>query len=33
VFLLAEPLGRHPLLIEIVVERARQADEHARPGC
>jgi sirohydrochlorin ferrochelatase len=33
VFLLAEPLGRHPLLIEVVVERARQADEHARPGC
>ncbi|MCS7045699.1 MAG: CbiX/SirB N-terminal domain-containing protein [Gemmataceae bacterium] len=24
-FLVAEPLGRHPLLIEIVLERARQA--------
>jgi sirohydrochlorin ferrochelatase len=26
-FLLAEPLGRHPLLAEIVAERARQALE------
>jgi sirohydrochlorin ferrochelatase len=26
-FRLAEPLGPHPLLLEIVAERARQADE------
>ena len=24
-FVLAEPLGRHPLLAEVVVERAREA--------
>ena len=24
-FVLAEPLGRHPLLVEVVVERAREA--------
>jgi sirohydrochlorin ferrochelatase len=28
-FRLAEPLGRHPLLLEIVAERARQAEEQA----
>ncbi len=26
-FVLAEPLGRHPLLVEIVLERAEQAGE------
>jgi sirohydrochlorin ferrochelatase len=26
-FRLAEPLGRHPLLLEVVAERAREADE------
>lgn len=26
-FRLAEPLGRHPLLLEVVAERARQAEE------
>ncbi|MCS6977466.1 MAG: CbiX/SirB N-terminal domain-containing protein [Gemmatales bacterium] len=25
-FILAEPLGRHPLLVEIVLQRAREAD-------
>ena len=28
-FRLAEPLGRHPLLMQIVLERARQADDRA----
>lgn len=28
-FRLAEPLGRHPLLIEVVIERIREADAHA----
>jgi sirohydrochlorin ferrochelatase len=27
VFLLAEPLGRHPLLIDIVLERAHEAEQ------
>jgi sirohydrochlorin ferrochelatase len=26
-FLLAEPLGRHPLLVDVVADRARQAQE------
>jgi sirohydrochlorin ferrochelatase len=26
-FRLAEPLGRHPLLLEVVADRAREADE------
>lgn len=26
-FLLAEPLGRHPLLIEVAAQRAREAEE------
>ncbi len=29
-FHLAEPLGRHPLLLEIVADRARQAEEGSR---
>jgi sirohydrochlorin ferrochelatase len=28
-FLLAEPLGRHPLLLEIVADRAREAEDRA----
>jgi sirohydrochlorin ferrochelatase len=28
-FILAEPLGRHPLLIDVVVDRARQAERAA----
>jgi sirohydrochlorin ferrochelatase len=28
-FRLAEPFGRHPLLVQIVIERARQADNRA----
>jgi sirohydrochlorin ferrochelatase len=30
VFRLAEPLGRHPLLVEVVADRARQADMENR---
>jgi sirohydrochlorin ferrochelatase len=30
-FRLCEPVGRHPLMVEIVAERARQADEE-RPA-
>jgi sirohydrochlorin ferrochelatase len=26
-FCLAEPLGQHPLLVEVVAERAREAEE------
>jgi sirohydrochlorin ferrochelatase len=26
-FRLAEPIGRHPLMVEIIAERAREADE------
>jgi sirohydrochlorin ferrochelatase len=29
-FRLAEPLGQHPLLVEVVAERARQAEEEKR---
>ena len=30
-FRLAEPLGRHPLLLEVVAERVREADSHSTP--
>ncbi len=30
-FRLAEPLGRHPLLVEVIAQRAREAEE-APPG-
>jgi sirohydrochlorin ferrochelatase len=29
-FRLAEPLGRHPLLVQVVAERAREAEEQPR---
>jgi sirohydrochlorin ferrochelatase len=31
-FYLAEPLGRHPLLLEIVMERANQVNNHLSEG-
>ena len=31
-FLLAEPLGRHPLLLDVVTERARRFDLRERTG-
>jgi sirohydrochlorin ferrochelatase len=31
VFRLAEPLGQHPLLLDVVTERAREADGQAEP--
>jgi sirohydrochlorin ferrochelatase len=31
-FLLGEPLGRHPLLLDILGERARELEEAARSG-
>jgi sirohydrochlorin ferrochelatase len=30
-FRLAEPLGRHPLLLDVVAERAREVDDQGRP--
>jgi sirohydrochlorin ferrochelatase len=32
-FLLAQPLGRHPLLLEVVAERASQAERLVRDQC
>jgi sirohydrochlorin ferrochelatase len=31
-FRLAEPLGRHPLLVDLVEQRAREASSGERPG-
>ena len=31
IFRLAEPLGRHPLLLEVVEQRAGEADGHFKP--
>jgi sirohydrochlorin ferrochelatase len=31
-FVLAAPLGRHPLMAELVAERAREAVQRERPG-
>jgi sirohydrochlorin ferrochelatase len=31
-FVLAEPLGRHPLLLQVVEERAQAVEETPRPG-
>jgi sirohydrochlorin ferrochelatase len=30
-FLLAEPMGRHPLLVEVVLQRAAEASSASRP--